>query len=137
MLRRKDEASPLLKHWMEIHPTRENPPEFTFKVIGTHQSALERQLKEGLAIARDRSDFPLNNKMEFGRNSIILHQATYEGKPQIIPSTQSTPSTPATPVEDSKEREEEPKRKRRREMESIREEEEESMIQPPAARGRM
>ena len=57
MLRRKEEASPLAEHWKEVHSNQQEAPKFKFKVLGTHKTALERQLQEGLAIARDCIEF--------------------------------------------------------------------------------
>ena len=60
---------------------------------------------EGLAIARDESDHPMNSRMAFGLNSVIIHQATHEGRAQVVPSN---------PVEDPRKEETERNRKRRR-----------------------
>ena len=71
LLRRMEDASPLYKHWREAHSNLNKPPEFKFKVIGSYKTSLERQLREALLIMNDNSDLPMNNKSEFGYNSVV------------------------------------------------------------------
>ena len=78
LLKRLDDASPLYKHWREVHPTHIGPPNFTFQVVGTYKTSLERQLREALLIQNDKSDYPMNSKSEFGFNAIVQLSATEE-----------------------------------------------------------
>ena len=80
-LRRLDENSPLYRHWREVHPNLTSPPHFSFHLVKVHKSALDRQLSEALDIARDESKHPMNQKQEFGRNSLVAQTTTYNGEP--------------------------------------------------------
>ena len=80
MVKRREVTSPLVKHWREVHGTLDNPPAYTFHLVGVHRTALTRQLGEALAIAGDRSTFTMNSKGEFGRNCLISQAPTCDGE---------------------------------------------------------
>ena len=79
LLRRKADTSVLYKHWQEDHKEEEEPPTYSSNLLGRHSTALERQLKEALAIANCKVDKILNEKSEFGRNCIITSTFSYDG----------------------------------------------------------
>ena len=78
LLRRKSDQSTLLKHWEEAHGDMEEQPEYSFNLMGRHGSALERQLKEALAISRSEVDILMNTKTEFGHNYLVTVKTDYE-----------------------------------------------------------
>ena len=71
MLRRKADTSALVKHWEEEHQERQDAPDFSYNLLGRHNSATERQLREALALANTMVDILLNSKTEFARNSVV------------------------------------------------------------------
>ena len=78
-LRRGEDSSPLVKHWKEVHASRDTPPHYTFHLVGVHQDALSRQLGEALMISGDTSTYLMNSKGEFGRNSLVSQTTSYNG----------------------------------------------------------
>ena len=58
----------MLKHWMMVHGTNAQAPEFNFKILATHKDALSRQINEAVHI-RARGD--MNCKQEFASNELI------------------------------------------------------------------
>ena len=80
-LRRKSEESPLFQHWQVHHNAKKEPPAFECKLLGTHKSATERQLKVALAIAHNKCNILLNSKSEFGRNALVHQQTARDGSP--------------------------------------------------------
>ena len=66
----KDSSYGIVRHWQEWHPELEGPPEFSYHLLGTHKSALERQIKEALAVEMTVCDVIMNGKGEWGQNLI-------------------------------------------------------------------
>ena len=60
----------VVRHWMDHHPNMKDPPTYSFKLLKRHQSCLERQIHEALAIENMTPDFTMNEKSEWGRNKI-------------------------------------------------------------------
>ena len=85
----------LLKHWQEVHSDKEEAPKFEFKVVERCNSALERQIKESLAISEDESVHPMNSKTEFGRNWTVQQQ--FEGRPAPKEPPPAPPGPPKPP----------------------------------------
>ena len=69
-LKAKNSKYGIVKHWMECHPLMEEPPKFSFNLIKSHKSAMDRQIFEALAIEAEDCQISMNNKAEFGRNFI-------------------------------------------------------------------
>ena len=62
----------MLSHWMLVHSTTMEPPEFAFKVFSKYKDSLSRQILEAILI-EDRGN--LNKKFEFGINHISRLEA--------------------------------------------------------------
>ena len=60
------------KHWTQEHGELKDPPRYKFEVLSTHQTAIQRQLSEGLAIEKEDPETLINGKGEYGTNRIIL-----------------------------------------------------------------
>ena len=73
----------VVKHWQECHSESATPPNFSYKLVKVHRSALERQLDEGMLIGNDKSDILLNSKNEFGHNNIIVQQTRFGDRVQV------------------------------------------------------
>ena len=69
-LKNKDAKYGIVKHWMEQHRDKDDPPEFSFNQIRTHKSAIDRQIWEALLIEREKCSLTMNSKAEWGRNRI-------------------------------------------------------------------
>ena len=63
------EDSHILKHWQEHHHDQEHHPTFQFKIIGSFQDALSRQISEAVRIDM-RGGGVLNSKSEYSRCKI-------------------------------------------------------------------
>ena len=64
--RRGEDESHMVRHQKQVHPGA--PPQFYFKVISTHRTALSRQVKEAIRIKkRGGAGGVLNSKSEFNR----------------------------------------------------------------------
>ena len=72
----KDTSYGIVRHWQEWHPGSDEPPEFSYHLLGTHRSALERQIKEALAVEMTECNIIMNGKGEWGRNLIPRLQNT-------------------------------------------------------------
>ena len=67
--RKGDERSHMVRHQKMEHPGE--PPAFVFKVVSSHRTALNRQIKEAVRIRRrGRAASILNSKSEFNRCQI-------------------------------------------------------------------
>ena len=60
-------SNALVKHLAESHPGR-GWDHFSMKVLNTHRSPMERQIKEGQLISSYKGDEILNQKGEWGQN---------------------------------------------------------------------
>ena len=71
-LRNRNKTYAVVKHWLECHPESKTPPEYSYHLLGKHRSAVERQIKEGLAIEKEsrEADNLLNGKGEWGLNVV-------------------------------------------------------------------
>ena len=71
-LRNKNKTYAVVKHWLECHPESKTPPEYSYHLLGKHRSAVERQIKEGLAIKKESREAYnlLNGKGEWGLNVV-------------------------------------------------------------------
>ena len=125
MLRRKQEVSILVEHWGQVHQNRKEAPTYKFNILGSHPSALERQLREAMNIAGSEDDFLLNRKSEFGRNCLITHSAEFDGKKWA-----DMPEKNERKKEEGGEENPPPARKRGR-VEEVRKEEVEAQISSP------
>ena len=65
------EDSHMVKHWQEHHRNQEGVPKFHFKVIGSFQDALTRQVSEAVRIDL-RGGGVLNSKSEYSRCKLLL-----------------------------------------------------------------
>ena len=64
---KKKETSNIFKHWAVSHSTMLSQPEFTFKVLKTHKSPLDRQIHEAVKIATHGI---LTARCEFRQNMV-------------------------------------------------------------------
>ena len=68
-LRSKDPENALWKHCMLEHESEQ--VDFSMKVLGSFQSAMARQVNEGVRIQRSRADYLLNSKSEFHQHPVV------------------------------------------------------------------
>ena len=68
-LRSKDPENALWKHCMLEHENEQ--VDFSMKVLGSFQSAMARQVNEGVRIQRSRADYLLNSKSEFHQHPVV------------------------------------------------------------------
>jgi hypothetical protein len=66
------EDSHMLKHWQEQHGNQEQHPKFRFKIIGSFQDVLTRQVSEAVRIDL-RGGGVLNSKSEYSRCKLLRH----------------------------------------------------------------
>ena len=80
-LKAKKSTNSLVKHWDECHSNRKEAPIYSFEVIGTFRSSLERQIQEALTIENEECDRIINSKGEWGRNLIprLVNKEENEG----------------------------------------------------------
>ena len=67
-LRSDNQTYALVKHWEEVHQTMTPPPKYSYTLLKTHKTALDRQVWEGVYISFEKSDHILNGKGEWGMN---------------------------------------------------------------------
>ena len=78
-LRTKNEKFAIVKHWLDEHRDQDSPPEYQFKALGSHKTAIERQIKEALLIQNNREKVNiLNSKAEWGLNRLPRMKITVE-----------------------------------------------------------
>ena len=69
----------ILDHWINNHPLDTKRPYFDYKIVGSYDDALRRQLCEGLfIIERDG----LNKQVEFGQNKLGRMQSALSSEEQ-------------------------------------------------------
>ena len=69
--KRMDEENFISKHWQSLHPEREDPPVFVFRVNKVHRDALSRELHEAVLIQKIKEDeCILNSKSEWNKTSL-------------------------------------------------------------------
>ena len=68
-LRSKDPENALWKHCMLEHESEQ--VDFSMKVLGSFQSAMARQVNDGVRIQRSRADYLLNSKSEFPQHPVV------------------------------------------------------------------
>ena len=73
---KKDSDSVLLRHVREKHSDT-IPPEFKMSVIGTHKSAMDRQISEAVRINKAPGDV-MNRKNEWGHHRLVSAVLTVE-----------------------------------------------------------
>ena len=83
---RFDAGNFVIKHWLEKHRDREDPPRFRFKVNKVHRDALSRELDEAVKISAvsGRCNI-LNSKCEWNSNSLprlVVEKSDLEKKKQ-------------------------------------------------------
>ena len=61
----------MLKHWQEHHHDLEHLPKFQFKIVGSYQDALSRQVSKAVRIDM-RGGGVLNSKSEYSRCKLPL-----------------------------------------------------------------
>ena len=83
----------VVKHWLQDHSQQE-PPKFKFEIISSHQTAIARQISEGLEIEKADPLTLINGKGEYGSNSIPRFKMTINdeivGLNQINPNPENT-----------------------------------------------
>ena len=70
-----------LINWMEEHPELPAPPDFQFRLLGRHNTSLERQLKEALLIENENPNTVMNKKGEWGINLVPRLALEDQGEP--------------------------------------------------------
>ena len=74
-----DKKNAFVKHSLNKHPEHlRDPSIFEFKVNSTFKSCLDRQVREGVNIASDKSDELMNSKTEYHQPSITRVTTTRE-----------------------------------------------------------
>ena len=70
-LKYRREKSHLLRHCVEKHP-EEDPDkvDFRMKILSSHKSAFERQIREAVLIESNAGEYSLNSKLEYSRSNI-------------------------------------------------------------------
>ena len=66
----------IARHWLEDHKEEEEIPQFYFKILSRHSSALARQVEEAILISNSEDEL-INNKEESLRN--CLPRLSFEG----------------------------------------------------------
>ena len=63
--------SHMMRHLVEFHPEiSPNEADFRMRIVSTHNSAFERQIKEAVLIERNDGPFSMNSKLEYSRTVI-------------------------------------------------------------------
>ena len=60
-LTKKDPTYAVVKHWEISHPELEEPPEYSYKILKKHHSAIHRQIWEAISIQSIHDDQLLNS----------------------------------------------------------------------------
>ena len=68
-LRLEETDNPLWKHCMLKHESQH--VNFSMKVLGSFQSAMARQVNEGVRIKRSKADCLMNSKSEFHQHPVV------------------------------------------------------------------
>ena len=60
-----------MRHCVEKHP-EEDPDkvDFRMKILSSHKSAFERQIREAVLIESNAGEYSLNSKLEYSRSNI-------------------------------------------------------------------
>ena len=66
---KKDSDSVLLRHVRDKH-CETNPPSFKMSIIGTHKTALDRQISEAVKINRHPDEL-MNRRSEWGHHRLV------------------------------------------------------------------
>ena len=78
-IKNADKKNAFVKHSINKHPEHlRDPSIFEFKVNSTFKSCLDRQVREGVNIASDKSDELMNSKTEYHQPSITGVTTTRE-----------------------------------------------------------
>ena len=89
-----------MKHWQAVHRDKDDPPGFNYKVIGTHKSAIGRQITEAIWIENTSNEFLMNGKGEWGQNHVPRMKLTlpeYQQNSANLPNSKNPESNvPAT-----------------------------------------
>ena len=74
----REEDSHQVKHWVLDHPDLPSPPKFKYKVLGSYQDPLTRQLSESVKIENSGPEI-LNSKSEYSRCRVPRLRIDMEG----------------------------------------------------------
>ena len=69
-LKSKNTKYAVVKHWQMDHGDQDDPPKFSYNLVGTYRTAIERQIMEAIAIEDETCDQILNGKGEWGTNHL-------------------------------------------------------------------
>ena len=74
---KKESDSVLLRHVRDKH-SETNPPSFKMSIIGTHKTALDRQISEAVRINRAPDDELINRRSEWGHHRLVSSTLTVQ-----------------------------------------------------------
>ena len=74
----KNQNYAIVKHWLKEHPTLEEPPKYSYKLLGTFKSAIHRQITEAIMIDSQDQTTIINGKGEWGTNKVPRYKLTLE-----------------------------------------------------------
>ena len=92
-LRDKNKSYAITKHWLNSHKDLENPPNYKYQIVGSHLTAIQRQITEGLTIESFDPDHLINGKGEYGSNKIPRFKMTVDGEMESEPKKEEQKSS--------------------------------------------
>ena len=91
-LKSKNANYAIVKNWLNEHTNLEEPPTYSFKLLGTFKSAIHRQISESIIIENQDQTTIINGKEEWGTNKIQRYKLTLEN--QVLQESEAPKPAP-------------------------------------------